>query len=207
MKTNTLKKATLLLTFALGFCTVAQAKGSVGASSKINGYYKLIPSSRFPVKEVAAFSRCNQVEGVMKVYQQHDEQGNLQVIVMKQNYSYLGYPFIEGQFTETEQYTGIPVRSYVSKPRLHVTKEGIEELAGPTKIDAYEESENEVKYSEKLVRGIISLTTRATSAQIYGRQQDRLQLHEYRGFGATDTCQYQKITEQEYTELLARRQK
>lgn len=207
MKTNTLKKATILLTFAFGFCGVAQAEQTTGASGKISGYYKLIPSARFPVKEVAAFSRCNQVEGVMEVYQNLDEQGNLQAIVMKKNYAYLGYPFIEGQFTETEQYTGMPVRHYVSKPRLHVTKEGIEELSGPTKIDNYEESENEVRYSEKLVRGIISLTTRATSAQIYGRKQDRLQLSEYRGFGSTDTCQYQKITQEEYAALLSLRQK
>lgn len=201
MKTNLVTKA--LMISVLTMCSLtAQAWEKVDLLEDLQGYYKLIPSKRFPVKEVAAFSRCNQVEGVMAVYITDSNDRKHSNINMKKNFSYLGYPFVEGEFTKTEQYDVVPMKNRVSGPRRMIDDDGIKDLKGPTHVISFEESENKVEYSEKLVRGIISVTTKATTMELYGTNNSKLQVSKYGGFGDWDTCNYERISEYEYLKII-----
>ncbi len=201
MKTNLLTKALFVSVLTLS-SLVANAMEQIDVLEDIQGYYKLIPGKRFPVKEVAAFSRCNQVEGVMAVYINEGAHQKNASIVMKNDYTYLGYPFIEGQFTKTVQYKSVPMKNKVSEPRMHIENDELKQLDGPTHVASFKKSNNKVQYSEKLVRGIISVTTKATSLELYGTNNGKLQVSEYGGFGSWDTCNYQRISEYEYLKIL-----
>lgn len=202
MKTNLLTKALMISVLTLCSLTT-QASEQIDILEDLQGYYKLIPGKRFPVKEVAAFSRCNQVEGVMAVYISESNDRKHSNIVMKNNFSYLGYPFVEGEFTKTEQHDVVPMKNYVSQGRKIVDDDGIRELDGPTQVITFDKSESKVEYREKLVRGIIGITTKATSMELYGVNNSKLQVSNYGGFGDWDTCNYQRISEYEYLKILA----